>query len=277
MIIVQLNQGMGNQMFQYACGKALARKFKTKLVLDTRSFLNINPILIQRTYSLNRFHITEQLFDDIPEESLPEDIYLVSEEKWFQYGGELMEEAGKESYLIGFWQSWKYFEGIESLLRKKFRVRPEYISPQNTLLGETMRQSDSISIHVRRTDYLLLRHSHIGALPVDYYTKAVSYLTERVSNPIFYVFSDDPDWAEEHIATPSQAHFIRGNTDIEDLYLMSQCRHNIIANSSFSWWGGWLNEFPEKIVIVPQKWFIGAGIDIKDIDLIPPGWISIDF
>jgi hypothetical protein len=277
MIIVKLEEGMGNQMFQYACGKALARKFKTGLVLDKRYISKRNMYLIPRTYGLSRFHIRERSFEDIPDNRLPESVCDVSEEGWLKYSADLINAAGKDSYLTGFWQSWKYFEGIESLLRKKFRFRMENISRQNILLGETMRQTDSVAIHVRRTDYLMPCHRHIGTLPVDYYIKAVSYLTERVARPTFYIFSDDPDWGEENIVTPLGAHVVRGNSDIEDMYLMSRCRHNIIANSSFSWWAAWLNDYPEKMVLVPHIWFPGSSVIVEEIDLIPPDWISINY
>ncbi len=275
MIITQLEGGMGNQMFQYAFGKALARRFRTRLVIDTRFIAKDHPMRTSREYSLDKFHVKEMLFEDVPDDIVPEEVSLVEEEKWFKYNPDLVEAVGKNSYLVGYWQSWRYFEDVESLIRKKFRIRTENLSPDNISRGEEMSQTCSVSIHVRRTDYLKPQHSLIGALPVDYYNKAISYMAERLFRPRFYIFSDDPDWAEENIITPNTVRVVRGNSGIEDLHLMSQCRHNIIANSSFSWWAAWLNTYPEKMVTVPRIWFPGSNISITDIDLIPPGWISI--
>ena len=105
---------------------------------------------------------------------------------------------------------------------------------------------------------------------------SLQYISQRVSKPVFYLFSDDPDWAESNIITTHETYIVRGNTDKEDMYLMTQCKHHIIANSSFSWWGAWLNPSPEKIVIAHDVWFIGTNTKTSETDILPEDWITIE-
>ena len=273
MIIVRLLGGMGNQMFQYACAKYLAYCLKTRLVIDPR-FLSL-PFYTAREYCLDAFDIKESLFSDISYQELPEKFTSVEEASHLRFDMSLSEYISKNTYLSGYWQSWKYFQEINPLIRKRFRFSAGKISETNLRLSEIIRQINSVSIHVRRDDYLLPQFKFIDVLPIDYYKKAISYITNRVENPVFYIFSDDPEWVRNNLEIPFETHAIEGNTNIEDLYLMSQCKHNIIANSTYSWWGAWLNTFPDKIVIAPKMWLIGSNIKVENTDIIPPEWVCL--
>ena len=229
MIIVRLLGGMGNQMFQYACAKYLAYSMKTRLVIDPR-FLSLTVETV-REYCLDAFDIKETFFNDIPYLEMPKYFAWIYDTSHLRFNTSLLESTSKNTYLSGHWQSWKYFQEINPLIRKRFRFSTHKISDKNLRLSEAIQQNNAVSVHVRRSDYLLPQYSFIDVLPVDYYKKALKYITNRVENPIFYIFSDDPKWAENNLEIPFETHIIEGNTNIEDLYLMSQCKHNIDRKS----------------------------------------------
>ena len=174
----------------------------------------------------------------------------------------------KRGYVDGYWQSAKYFEGIEDVLREEFKF-PKPSHNKNDVLIEEMRNSCSVSIHVRRGDYL-------GGFPVmdmSYYTPAMQFIKEKYKNAHFYVFSNDIVWCREHFVG-EEFTFVDWNTGTDsyyDMYMMSQCKHNIIGNSSFSWWAAWLNANNDKVVIAPSIWFK----KVKTPDIYMKDWIVI--
>ncbi len=149
---------------------------------------------------------------------------------------------------------------------------------RNKDIGEMIQSFKSVSLHIRRGDYVsnkVTNQVH-GVCDLNYYSHAISYIAERISNTHLFVFSDDPEWAKGNLKTEIPTFFVdnnRADKDYEDLKLMRQCKHNIIANSSFSWWGAWLNQNAGKIVIAPKKWFNDKSINTKD--LIPEKWIRL--
>lgn len=155
-------------------------------------------------------------------------------------------------YLDGYWQNQKYFIGIRSLLLSDFTPRTPI--PAHALRQlDLIRSSNSVGVHVRRGDYL--NHPEIGVLPPSYYQEAISHMEKQLSKPAFFIFSDDIKWCRDNITLPHSHVYVDDTTsEIEDLELMKNCRHNIIANSSFSWWGAWLNQNERKIVISPRNW-----------------------
>ncbi|TRZ97100.1 MAG: alpha-1,2-fucosyltransferase [Rhodocyclaceae bacterium] len=185
-------------------------------------------------------------------------------------------ETTDNCFLVGNWQSEKYFSDIENTIRTDFTFRKppnsrdqEWIS----LIGNCQ----SVSLHVRRGDYAIHAKTRavLGLLPLDYYRSAADLVASRSGFPEFFIFSDDIPWAREHLDIPFPCHYVDHNKGAEshnDMRLMSSCRHHIIANSSFSWWGAWLNPASDKIVIAPRRWFAN-GWDAKD--LIPEGWVSL--
>jgi len=181
------------------------------------------------------------------------------------------------STLIGCWQTEKYFADIAPILREELILK----SPVRQELQPLIRQlveTTSVSIHVRRGDYLhpncVAYHGNLG---MDYYTRAIEYVRGRVPNPTFYVFSDDPSGAaSEWCSANMPGEIVSGNNPTEDLYLLSQCQHSIIANSSFSWWGCWMAESAtgnDRIAVAPQRWFNEAPLDSSDV--VPERWIKL--
>lgn len=196
-------------------------------------------------------------------------------------------------YLSGDWQSEKYFsskggysingdhsnsgeKNIEDIIRKKFTLKNKPTEKTKNLINKA-KVCDSISIHIRRGDYISSPKTNQfhGACTPDYYKTAIKYIAKNVKNPVFFIFSDDIDWAKDNFKSDYPIYFVSNKIipDYEELIIMSKCKHNIIANSSFSWWGAWLNENKDKIVIAPKEWFKVKNINTSD--LIPKSWITI--
>lgn len=287
MIIIKLIGGLGNQLFQYAAGRLLAEKLGCPLKLDVTGYKNQSG-LTPRYYELGVFNIKES-FANIEDINLLKNkkrsffqklfgikkIYYYSE-KNFGFNEEFL-NLTKNTYLNGYWQSEKYFLEISDILRKEFSFKNPPDRETKNLLNQ-IKHINSVSLHIRRGDYVSdsqTKAAHYVDLE-EYYKKAVNYIMENSNNPHFYIFSDDPQWVKDNFIKDFDYTIIDFNpTDkgYEDLRLMSTCKHNIIANSSFSWWGAWLNNNPEKIVIAPSKWFNISEYNTKD--LIPESWIIL--
>jgi hypothetical protein len=179
-------------------------------------------------------------------------------------------------YLRGFWQSWKYFSEIRSVLVRELSMtsRPNLA---NTLMMNRMEASCSVCIHVRRGDYWNNPHINklFGVCPIEYYDEAIRLIKQRLSKAVFFIFSDDLEWARENLKPDRPCIFVDCNKDmsaVHDMRLMTACKHFIIANSSFSWWGAWLSTALDKIVVAPEKWRkINRPVD----DLLPDDWIKL--
>jgi hypothetical protein len=180
-------------------------------------------------------------------------------------------------YLAGYWQSEKYFADVAELIRQEFTLKSEPDKLNQQVLDE-IEVTNSVSLHIRRGDYVsdpVINQVH-GVLGLDYYSRAVNFVAGRTTQPHFFVFSDDIAWAKENLRLSFPLSFVEHNVEdreYEDLRLMCHCKHHIIANSSFSWWGAWLNASPDKIVVSPEKWFSDLSLDTKD--LIPEHWVKI--
>lgn len=292
MIIARLIGGLGNQMFQYALGRALSIAHNVPLRLDVSAFSN---------YSLHQGFELDRIFNAHMELAAACDLHeilgwrsnthirslLLRPSMHFLHGRRLIVEphfhywndiqnVQLPCYLSGYWQSERYFLGIASLIRKDFTFT-QPLSGLNHDLAREITEKQSISLHIRRGDYVrnpktLATH---GVCSLEYYRLAVAYMAERLAEPYFYVFSDDPEWVHANLTVDYPMVFVdhnRGADSFNDMHLMSLCRHHIIANSTFSWWGAWLNPSPEKIVIAPSKWFAHeARVD----DLFPEGWVTL--
>jgi Glycosyl transferase family 11 len=298
MVTVFLRGGLGNQMFQYAAGLALAKKQGTSLLLDT-TFLNDRfprKQFTYRTYDLDvfdikpKFTLLSEVSAQMPIPGLwlgldlvaikGADIFgtqkLLKEKKDYVFQEAVFNE-NTSALLWGFWNTEKYFDDAQNEVRDAFRFRPS----ENAAIIAAKKEivnSNAVALHVRRGDYLLPKHAKVyGTTDVSYYDRAIAYMAERVKSPTFFVFSDDIEWCRENIKTSFPAVFMtdetRGPKASGHLELMSLCKHNIIANSTFSWWGAWLNANPEKIVVAPKAWDQGS-LDQKK-DVIPQGWVTI--
>lgn len=283
MIIARLQGGVGNQLFQYSLGRHLAFKREMLLKLDTEALKNSKSW----PYRLDHFAIAASIATATEIGALKDGLgakiwnALMSrsrrtyiKETSFRFDP-LFLEAGSDVYLDGYWQSEKYFKDIEDVIRKDIVLK----EPQNAAfreMQEKMRQTDSVSMHIRRGDYLMEKHKKVfETCPPEYYDRALRLIAEKISSPALFVFSDDVAWTKENIHLPFPATFVSdiGFADYQELMLMSACKHHIIANSSFSWWGAWLDPNPGKIVVAPEKWFADATKDTSD--LLPSAWIRL--
>jgi hypothetical protein len=282
--IVRFLGGLGNQMFQYAFYRALAQTFRD-VKADVTGYKNYplhNGLELENIFdiSLNKaapFYV--KLYD-----TANRDWYLrkmrrmlglkqayKEEQKPFQFDAKIFSYAGPALYW-GYWQNEDYFTSIEQQIRKAFRFKKP-LDQRNTVLLTSIQKSSSVSIHIRRGDYL--KDPILGGLcTIDYYQAAIALIGSKVNNPDFFIFSDDMDWCRTNITTTYPTTFISGNEGANsyiDMQLMSNCKHNIIANSSFSWWAAWLNNNPGKMVIGPKKWINSD----EPNQLLPAAWIKI--
>jgi hypothetical protein len=292
MIIVKLKGGLGNQLFQYAVGRHLAEIHKTVLKID----LSLFETYKEHIYSLSPFNIQENvaLKKEVAVLIIQKQKYLERvikrilsksqklnlapnyiKEKDFQFDAHIL-DMPDDIYLDGYWQSEKYFSDIASIIHKEFSVKSPQIGKDKDL-AEQIGLCNSISLHIRRGSYLQPPYNSFhGLCSLDYYYHGVDYLANKVQNPHFFVFSDDPDWVSKNLMLNYPMTFVNHNSaerDYEDFRLMTQCKHHLIANSTFSWWAAWLCSNPDKIVVAPKKWFKDP--NIKTNDLIPPSWYRI--
>lgn len=272
--IVNIKGGLGNQMFGYAFFLSLKQQFgNTLFLLDVESSVNRhNGLELFKIFSLQdkwRVNIYRLLDHRSIKNILS--IHTVVQENALKYEAQIMNYSQKNLYFDGYWQSESFFKQIELLVREKFRFRKRLINDDTARYANQMLVQNSVSIHVRRGDYLKENGWNISE--DDYYDTSIEYIKNRIYNPFFYIFSDDIEWCKTHFKGDNY-YFVDcniGMDDWQDMYLMSQCKHNIIANSTFSWWGAWLNNDPNKIVIAPHNWLPIGG----QIDIIPKEWIKI--
>lgn len=296
MIVVRLSGGLGNQMFQFATAYACARRLNTEVVVDLSLYQKNN---IHHGYELDRvFGLVLREFTQDEEKDLCGIFSLRFLKKYFSnrilskfkpkflvlephfHYWPLINEIANQSYLDGYWQSEKYFQSIESELRMLFQFKP-LLDSYSSLLTEKMRIEESVSVHVRRGDYVSNRANKLvhDVNLHSYYQKAIDLMSKRLSKPTFYVFTDDYNWVVKHMNLSVDYKIIHHNikdNSFRDMQLISNCKHHILANSSFSWWGSWLNHSKSKIVICPKQWFTEAGMKKRNpCDLYPQNSILI--
>lgn len=284
MIIARLQGGMGNQLFQYAAVKALAAKLNVPFKLDNITSLpkdklrKIALLDFQATIDLasgkemKQFIYFPSLYRHWPAffARLGKNIYREPHFHFDQHFFRLTEPV----FIDGFWQSHLYFKDIEATIRQDFLLQ-EYLIKNVKQKGEELKNKNSVAVHIRRGDFLHPNAAaYHGILGTDYYAKAITLIREKVPGSSVHYFSDDIEWVKRNLPS-GNAEFVSSHTvsAIEDFFLMTQCRHNIIANSSFSWWTAWLNNNPDKIVVAPKKWFTDSSINTND--LIPAEWLRI--
>ena len=296
MIIVSIFGGLGNQMFQYACGKALATKLGVELKLDV-SFLadkSERENFTIRDYELGIFGINEEIASLNEVREFIPDLWNCTKSELLKYkllrvfnGNHYYFEKQKlqfeprikqikdNSYVYGYFQTEKYFSNVKDELHKTFTLKYE-VDIQNQKLIAKIKAENAVSVHIRRGDY---HNTPFNLLEITYYQQAIEFIKQKVEDPTFYIFTNDYEWVAENFASfDIDKTIITHNQDDKsymDLILMSNCKHNICANSSFSWWGAWLNENVDKIVITPKQWFINQEYSISTYDLIPENWLQL--
>ena len=279
MIITKITGGLGNQMFQYAVARAISIKNNDIMKLDITAY---ETYTLHNGYRLNIFNIKENIATE------KEIIKFIGKRNIlnkvlnkFNFNKNIFKEKErtifdkevflkKDIYLDGYWQTEKYFINIRKELLKDFTIKEKNTTIVNNYLNK-ISISNSVSIHVRRGDYF--KHPEIGILDISYYIDAVKYINKKIKNPIFYIFSNDIEWCKLNFDFIDNKVFICDTkTEIDDMTLMKNCKHNIVANSSFSWWSAWLNEYKMKIVVAPKKWMV---INPNNYKWSPSNWVEL--
>ncbi len=302
MIILRLRGGLGNQLFQIAAGLRLATSLKTPLKLDLSWF---RAYSLMHVYGMTPYHFEAEIASDweIRRYSTPWFPLSLNTRLYYKYHDHIrkrfptqtpyyLKRLVREQHfhfdsrilniqhnciLDGFWQSENYFADMKNSVHQNLSLKSPP-SAENARLIEQVQKRDSVSVHVRRGDYISnpgINKIH-GLCDLDYYQNAISRMNERVPSAHFYFFSDDPDWVEKNLSSKENSTVIRHNglnQDYEDIRLMSSCKHNIICNSTFSWWGAWLNPYPQKLVLAPHRWF--KTNQHNDSDIIPKDWLRV--
>lgn len=261
MIQVSIFGGLGNQLFQYASAKNLARLNNTDLYLRLDWFnqdfeaSNTTPRFFDLSNFKLNYKISGSYYDRIYNKLVHPFHYC--EPDTFSYDPKFLRLRHNNIWLNGYWARNNYFDDIRDILIEE--MQPKEINAPNQQTVSEIKQTNSVSIHLRRGDYLTNKsaNSLFQILDIDYYHKAIEYIKARIDDPIFYIFSDDISYAVEHFVG-SEFRIIdinSGRNSYMDLYLISQCKHNINANSTFSWWGSYLNNSTERIIIIPEKWY----------------------
>ncbi len=291
MIIIALNGGLGNQLFQYALGRRLAWERGLPLLFDLSS-LSLKSQRSYRQYKLDHFQVqgrpaSDQDLQEFHRGSQPRPVRrlasmvqrllpyyrrAVIQERNLRFDPNIL-RAPSRVLLRGYWQSERYFQPVRPLLLEELHVR-DAMDPINRRWLDEIRAGNSVSVHIRRGDYVenqAIREMH-GVLPLSYYQQAMRAMESIVQSPHYFVFSDDAAWVHEQWTAGNNLTIVDHNNfehDYFDFALMAACHHHVIANSSFSWWAAWLSDRPEKQVFAPRRWFQS---DLDSRDVIPAGW-----
>lgn len=283
-IIVGLAGGLGNQMFQYSAGRALASRLGLALWLDLSWYVGrrdrhyaLAPFGIEATICANKLPIPEVLkrqFDRVQRRFAATRMGMpIFRERHFHFDSRFA-ELSHPVFLEGYWQSSRYFAEVEADLRREFSIR-EALPVRCRPVAECIAATDAICLHVRRGDYVTNPATAAAHMlcSIDYYRQGLDIVTRGLSCPHAFIFSDDIQWARQNLTSdiPITMVDVNGGGDVHwDLALMARCRRFVIANSSLSWWAAWLGQAADKQVIAPAAWFRDA--TRKTQDLIPHGW-----
>ncbi len=289
MIITKLKGGLGNQMFQYAVGRSFGVKYNDETKIDITGYDDPRYVLANtpRTYRMYSFNLKCDIAnnEEIIKNKYPFGIFSKAL-RFINYrvfkNGSIVDYKptyfkNKHTYIDGYFQSEKNFINVKEEIRKEFKIKKELETEVFVSEKSKIDTNNSVSVHIRRGDYVNEKNTNAyhGTTPHEYYIKAIETINSKVKNPIFYFFSDDIDWVKKEFGAEDNYVFISNPKlqDFEELMLMSYCSHNIIANSSFSWWGAWLNDNPNKIVIAPKKW-----VNVEPNphpNILPETWLTI--
>ena len=293
MIITNVIGGLGNQMFQYACGRALSLRLNRQLLIATDQFKNYNlhnGFELPQIFSIDcEIASQKNLYDVLGWRKNKNLRRVIARFEFKRLAGktfvsethnqflERTKNLRNPLYLHGYWQSEKYFEAYSDIIRSDFK----FLQPMGSLdskIRKDMKAGPSVSVHVRRGDYTNKKNSNYYALcGLEYYKKAIQYILKKSPKAKLFIFSDDPKWVRNNLMKEFHGSRLiehnRGKKSYNDLRLMSQTTHHVIANSSFSWWGAWLNPNDSKIVVAPSLWFAAPKTNFEDI--VPKKWIRV--
>ena len=302
MITAEILGGLGNQLFEYAHDLALSIKLNQELYFDLTFFDKYHRSdelqNIHINYKLNKFNINIKIakqddIDRLKRKLIKPDIIRWSlkklgtsgfysnsnhfDELWCKRNDISNLKNKKDFYFSGYFGNQKYFSEIEDIIRQEFTLKESFNSDNEKFLS-LIKDSNSISIHIRRGDYI--NNNYFAELHLDYYREAINYMESCYPDSTYFIFSDDMTWVKENLKLDVETIIVDINdseTDYMELMLMAACQHNIIANSTFSWWGAWLNNNPKKIVIAPKIWYGNAlaQTNYKKGNLVPPSWKKI--
>jgi hypothetical protein len=286
--------GLGNVLFYYALDKAFRMKgvksfvFISKTNIERKNY-NLKKVFpkLSRWGNLNTiqkfyYYVIQQIRNfSYNKYKMPHKVLfypfkgLIYDQEPVTYIPSIFNNLETNQYFIGHFQSYKYFEEYREYILQDFQFSTKMLSKRTKQVSLDIVNCNSVSLHVRRGDYLNGYYFNtLGKVcGLDYYKRAVEYLKEKLENPHFFVFSDDPEYVAENLQIKNATYidFNIGDDSWQDMYLMSQCNHNIIANSTFSWWGAWLNENPQKIVVAPNRWFA----NMENDEIVLPEWIRL--
>lgn len=325
MIVLEVDSGLGNQMFMYAAAKALAVKHETDLYLDVDAEC-VSGYGKGQTFQLNKFNISAKYADKkiisqfdsnnkfgayynyfrsqlrnielvrkiskslrhhgvnpsivLPVGSINQErLYEEKDEDW-AYKSDFL-STKDNTYIKGYFPSYKYFSDIEEVILKEFSLKEE-LSKKGKHVLEEIKKSNSISIHFRRGDVVSdSKYSswYRDVVTDDYYRNAIKFFTDRIDDPHFYIFSNEIDWVKENFHIPGDVTYVDHNPPecgYEDLFLMSQCKNNVTTGcSSFSWWAAYLNPNKDKIVIRTRKMNFHEHLNIPE-DFFPEEWVIVE-
>ena len=289
MIIVRILGGLGNQMFQYSFYKYLNNKYKN-VKIDLSEFKDYD---LHNGFELDKiFNLEYDLASDNDIKKVKDKSYIkkniLSKLRRKIFGkrrthifeenfSEKLFEENKDYYLSGYWETIKYINKIETIIRDVFKFKNNLKGMNYKISKKIKNDKNSVSVHIRRGDFVnnkMTYNNRYGICDLNYYKESETVVERNINNPKYYVFSDDIEWVKNNIQFKNKIIFVdwnNGEKSYKDMQLMSLCRHNIIANSSFSWWGAWLNNNENKIVISPNRWFNNR----KKTNLLPDRWIKI--
>jgi len=289
MIKVKISGGLGNQLFQYAFGQYAAQKLNTEVLYHAQTKL-IHKNFTQRELDIEKFDLPINFikgeFDEKSifyfknlsryERKLTQFFPFINKKVKIQSPNihEPVKDIKDNCYYEGYWQNSIYPDSISELLKSKIELSKASYNKLNDIIIE-IENSNSVGIHIRRDDYIKIPANTkiYNICDVDYYKKAMDHIEKKISNPRFFIFTQDIEWAKENFIG-DQFHFITGNSGIEDMIIMSRCQNQIIANSTFSWWAAYLNKNSNKIIIAPKKWYKGKLNETTE-KFIPKQWLRI--
>ncbi len=295
MLIVQLTGGIGNQLFQYAMGRSLSERSKDTLMLDINSYswdslrkYELGVFQLKAPFAskkeIERVKQSNPLFKDrvyyyFKLKCAPFPYFRLSylKEQSFTFDTNYLKFKSENVYVEGYWQSENYFKEIRDILLNELYIEESRFSLIMKDYTSIIRKAqDSVSIHIRRGDYLSNTETTAfhGLCGLDYYRDAMYHIEKTIANPTYFVFSDDKSYVKEVFSGKKNVVIVENVPyDYEELFLMSYCNHHIIANSSFSWWGAWLNDSSKKQVVAPARWFANIEMNNQTQSLFPPSWI----